>query len=173
MTDINKYINKVREDTIREIKKRKQTNCNDSNGNKFDMKNSHFGQGAVPDTIPTVKKDLEEIRKRFNILITQVKFPESYLEREPRTKRVAYEKKKKNVSVVEPLALNNNDENDIRIPKSIKEWRDECEKNIISGSIGLVPECYQDEFPSLGIFMSSNVGQVLINFITFLKNKIL
>ncbi len=168
MSNFNKYVLDVRNDTIREIKKRKKTICKNGNGETFNIKNSHFGYGTVCDTIPTVKKDLEDTRKELSKIIKDVQFPESYLEREPLKKKMTYQKKPVDIIISSP-----NDNTNQHIPKLLKDWKEECDKNINNGMIGQVPECYQDGMLPLDIFIATPAGQVVLNILKFLKNKIL
>ena len=172
MSDFDPYVINVSNATIREIQKRKKTIGKNGNGETFNIKNSHFGYGTVCDTIPTVKKDLEDTRKELSKIIKDVQFPESYLEREPLRKKISYQKKHVDITIPSSSS-NNNDNNKEPIPKILLDWKEECDKNIINGMIGQVPECYQDGMLPLEIFVATPAGQVVLNILKFLKNKIL
>lgn len=161
--EIQKFILPVRADIQREIKKRSKVTS--KNGVK--QRSSDFGWGVVDDTIPTVKKDLEEVRKRFSAIIQQVRFAENYLEQEPPKKRVTYQKTP--VTIVVPPHPPGGNTTKQMIPSLLDGWRMDCQQNITNGSIGLVPECYQDGVPPMDDFVESNTGQVVLNVLQYIK----
>jgi hypothetical protein len=149
---------------ISEIKKRSQS-VKDCNGQLYDIHNSPFGFGPVPDTIPTVKKDLDDCRKAMDSIISTLKFPENYLEQEPVKKKMSYTKTPKIPTPTTTVTVPT-------VPFIIKKWHKECKRNLENGSIGLVPECYQSGIPPMDTFLSTNTGLVVQHILNFTRNKI-
>jgi len=139
------YIYKVPANIIREINKRGVTEQKkDENGNIKKKKSStgassHFGLGSVEDTMPTVKKEIDDVRKNLDVYFCQIHSEKA---------------------VHEPL---------YKKQKSIEQWHNECENNLKVGSIGLNPDCYQNFLPPFEEFTQTNVGQVLNHFVNFIK----
>lgn len=126
----------------REVEKRTKNN----------EKSSDFGWGPVVDTIPTVKKDLEETRKRIDAIIKELKFPpqQKLQEQEPPNK--------KNKSESSSLLV---------------MWRDTCNENYEKGFIGLIPDCFHETgIPPLEDFMETSSGQIVLHVLQFLKQKL-
>jgi hypothetical protein len=122
---------------------------------------SSVGWGVVDDTIIKVKKDLDFSKGKQEMLISQLK--RNYLEQEPPKKKRLYVKEP-DVSVVVPLTkeLTN-------VPPLIVQWYQECEENLKKGTIGLVPECFQNQLPPWEEFLCTNIGKTMISFSKFAK----
>jgi len=146
----SKFIYKVSDSIIREINKRGVVEQKkDSDGIVRKKKSvigasSVFGLGSVEDTIPTVKKEIDDVRKNLDVYFCQIFIPSAHIVMEPSAKRL----------------------------KSIEAWHTECSQNLKIGSIGLNPDCYQNNIPPLEEFLETNTGNVLSHFINFIKQKI-
>jgi hypothetical protein len=155
----------VRPDIKREINNRgKKQIRKDSDGivkktKKISASSSLFGWGAVNDTILN-SKDILPVFKNLNILIAQI----NYMEIEPA--------QKKSKSIQFDKLPNPSIPSSIRTTAPlIQQWFDQCHYNLENGSIGLVPECYiNGGLPGdIEEWRETNVGQVLMNFMQFVK----
>lgn len=168
----SKYILPVRQDLIREIEKRGiHVNRKDENGivkkkKSIGDKSSPFGWGPVDDTIPVVKKDLDNIRRNIGMIISQV-VTKSYLEEEPLFK--APTGKRVRDVIIEEQEVHKK----LKISQSVQKWYNFMSDSLKNGSIGLLPECYQNGLPtSIDEFMCTNIGHTIDNYSKFLKNEI-
>lgn len=164
----SKYIQPVRADIIREIEKRGVTeNKKDPvtgivtkqiNTNKM---SSTFGWGAVDDTIPVSKKNLESFRRNFVSIMNEV-IISHVLEKVP--------EKPAPTKAIHSLP-NPSDLKRIKIaPPVIQRWHTYCVDRYNGGSVGMVPECYESSgVPSLEELMTTNIGIVMAHFCSFIK----
>lgn len=165
---MNKYIQAVRPDIIREIGKRGVfENKKDETGKVVKKKNEHgsscFGWGTVDDTIPVHKRELENIRRTLDSIIGQIK-TRHYLEQTP-SKLLPTGKREAPIEIEEhsvPLKKQ-------KIPTVMYEWHDFLSEKFDNGQIGFIPECFQDSVPPLDDFVNTNTGQVVLNFCKFNK----
>jgi hypothetical protein len=174
MSRNNKYILSVRPDIIREIGKRGiKILKKDESGivrripNK--ISSSSFGWGTVDDTIPVHKKELKDIKRNLNSIIGQIGSGAVLhpLEREP---PVVSNGKRQPVIDVDELAAPAHEPKRIRIPTILEEWHLHCKENYDKGTIGFIPECYHSNgMPPLEEMAHTTVGQVLLNFASFIK----
>jgi hypothetical protein len=161
----NQYIYPVRPDIIREIGKRGVfENKKNKDGKVVRKKNEHgsscFGWGTIDDTIPTHKRDLENIRRNLDSVINQIAC-DHYLEKKPMQSA-------KRVEHVE-IVVNEQPKKKSRIPNMIQDWHAFINDKFESGQIGFIPECFQESVPPLDEFMETNSGQILANFCKFNK----
>ena len=167
----NKYIQPVRPDIIREIEKRGVTeNKKDPETGKVvkrinvNKMSSMFGWGAVDDTIPVNKKNLESVRRNFVSIMNEVLICHS-LEKVAETPVASAVPKSLVAAAEEPHQKR------IKItPPALQRWHTYCNDRYNGGSVGLVPECYQTNgVPSLEELMNTNIGTVLAHFCSFIK----
>lgn len=165
----NKYIQPVKSYIIRELEKRGVTeNKKDPttgvvtkqiNANKM---SSAYGWGAVDDTIPVSRKNLELFRRNFVSVMNEVIISHA-LEKVPE-KPVA-------TKAIRSLSPNPPDLKRIKIaPPALQRWHTYCTDRYNGGSVGMIPECYQSNgVPSLEELMATNVGAVMAHFCSFIK----
>lgn len=164
----SKYIQPVKSYIIRELEKRGVTeNKKDPvtgvvtkqiNANKM---SSAYGWGAVDDTIPVSRKNLESFRRNFVSIMNEVIIShalEMVPEKPVATKAIH--------SLPVPSELKK-----IKIaPPTLQRWHTYCVDRYNGGSIGMVPECYQSNgVPSLEELMETNIGIVMAHFCSFIK----
>lgn len=169
-SSIEKYILPVRHDLRREISKRGTVSHRKGQDGTVEKKrnsngtSSLFGWGAVDDTLPLIKKDLDFVRKNMDLIMAQIKLPGSYLEREP----VVLTTKKRPPTVdLTPTP----GEKRIKTAEMIELWYADCAKHFESGAIGLIPDCWHESLPPLEQVLSTSMGNVLIHFCRFVKGK--
>ena len=126
---------------------------------------SIIGWGPVPSTLITVQKDLDTSLAKQQMLISQLNV-ENYLEQEPTRKKMK--------SITKPIAELPTAapvKTSVPPPTLVEEWYNYCQENLDRGSIGLVPECFENGLPPLPELMCTNIGKCLLNFSKFTKNK--
>ena len=200
MHTLHEYILHPGPQIIREIAKRGQvTQRKDEEGNVVKKKNelgpgSMFGWGAVNDTIPVLKKDLEHLRKNLRAILKQVAHKDDddsdgegeleeeieqlfELEQKKNNKReshfnaeVRHERRvlqKVSDANVNPVA---------KKPKStvrgslLEQWYQSWSHEHEIGNLGQVPEPFQGvEKPSLAEIQQTVYGKVLNHFLGFMK----
>lgn len=165
----NRFFHPVRADIIRELGKRGiYENKKDETGKVVKTKNqissSCFGWGPVDDTIPTHKRDLENIRRNLDAVIGQIKTLH-YLEKEP-SKLIPTGKRDRPIEVE---LTNANSTKKTKIPNVLQDWHHFISDKFESGSIGFVPECFQNEVTPIDDFVETISGQVVLNFCKFIK----
>jgi len=171
----SKFIMPVRADICREISKRRvySHRKDEKTGQIKKRKNpggtsSPFGWGAVTDTFMLNTKILDSVRRNLNMYILQIS-KKTYLEQATTTTTT-----KKRPRVLPPLPQDDTATKKIRIAPNIKDWYNQCKHFIESGSIGLVPDCWSDgeSLPPLEDLMHTQIGQVLLNYNTFLRGRL-
>ena len=174
---MDKYILPVRADVIREIGKRGVKELKkDETGivKKRINKNgsSSFGWGTVDDTIPVNKKELKDAKRQLDATIAQITKGMSPLECANDPSGLIYTPNGKRPPPinVDDLPDQPQEPKKIRIPEMIEEWHTNCKEHYDRGMIGFVPECYQaGGMPPIDEIVHTTVGQVLLNFSTFIK----
>jgi hypothetical protein len=170
---MEKYILPVRADIIREIGKRgvKELKKDETGTVKKRINkngSSSFGWGTVDDTIPVNKKELKDAKRCLDATIAQIAKGMSPLEcaNEPGGPNG----KRPPPIVVDELPDQPQELKKIRIPQMVEEWHTNCKEHYEMGMIGFVPECYQSGgMPPIEEIIHTTVGQVLVNFSTFVK----
>jgi hypothetical protein len=129
---------------------------------------SSIGWGVVDSTLITVQKDLDTSEAKQKMLISQL-CTDNYLEREPIHKKMkSYDKP---ITSLPVSSSSSSSSQPVKTTPLIEEWYQYCENNLEKGTIGLVPDCFQNQLPPLSELMCTNIGKCLMNFSRFTKNK--
>lgn len=165
---LKNYQQPVRADMIREISKRGiRVQRKDKDGNIVKKTNdigpsSWYGWGCVDDTIPGLKKDLDYIKKNFDAILDQLtgvividddeeeEIDELFVEPPPTIPAGAP------VGACGPL---------------LDQWYQQWARAHEIGDLGMVPDCYAKQKPTLEEIMQSQVGCVMKHFCKFMRNK--
>ena len=124
----------------------------------------HIGYGAVENTIVTTKAELDKMRQNRRLLFSEICVSSSS---EPI-------KKKRNMMIPQKeyvLPTPKEKKEEERIPPLLQQWYEECEHNDKIGAIGQLPTCYQNSLPSIDLIMQTPVGETLVHFCKFNRNK--
>ncbi len=166
----SKYVQPVKSYIIRELEKRGVTEnkqdpttgvvTKQTNANKM---SSAYGWGAVDDTIPVSRKNLESFRRNFVSIMNEVIISHA-LEKVP-------EKPAATKAIRSLPSSNPPDSKRIKVaPPALQRWHTYCVDRYNGGSVGMVPECYQSNgLPSLEELMETNIGTVMAHFCSFIK----
>ena len=140
----SEYVCTVTPDVYREIRKRGNTTKKLPNGTKTKkIKSSAVGWGPVSDTIPVVRKDVQEVARNLELYLKQLV----------------------NVVTKQPIT-----DSQGKTPFIISSWLDECNKFYDMGSIGLVPDCFQATGVPPN-FRETPAGQAVFHFARFVSRK--
>jgi hypothetical protein len=154
----DKYLCRVRPDIIREIEKRglkenrrdPVTGLIEKNKKSAVGPSSAFGWGAVDDTIPVSKKNLENVRRNFVSIMNEVILKQIVAE-----------------AVAPPPAQKRS-----KISPAIQRWHTYCVERYEGGSVGLIPTCFEANGPpALEGFLDTNIGVAMAHFCEFIKRE--
>lgn len=195
----DKYKLPLRQEVIREITKRGViTQRKDETGTVVKKKNingpsSMFGWGTVDDTIPVLKKDLDNVRRNFDKILAQAlplpvvidddddeeinalfEFDKPSNPDFHKTVRQERAIKRKVEETSQPTTTHNTKSSTSKKAKLVQDWYDEWSHEHDIGSIGLVPQPYQGLIrkPHLEDILKSDAGSVLLHFCKYVRNKL-
>lgn len=129
----------------------------------------HIGYGPVGNTIVTTKADLDKMRQNRVLLYAEINVP-NYLEKEPVRKKMMLMPPPKDYVLPKPKDLSSSPSTP-KIPSLLQQWYDCCAANYENGSIGLLPTCYQNDLPPLVNILQTPIGETLLHFCNFNRNK--
>lgn len=127
---------------------------------------SFVGYGTVLDTLPVLDKYHKRMLGNLDDIVKQLVEPQENEEiealfkppQEPVRKQARVEEEPPNL----PRA---------QVCPMIHEWHAELQRNFDSGCIGLLPNAFETELPSLDYIMATEGGQALNHFAGFVRKR--